>query len=46
MTGLMIVFGYRWCGEENAWAGFEDLFYNVMSKLLGFVNELGRQVCR
>ena len=38
MTGLMIVFGTGG-GEENAWAGFEDLFYNVISrKFLAFVN--------
>ena len=38
MTGLMIVFGTGG-GAENAWAGFEDLFYNVISrKFLGFVN--------
>lgn len=38
MTGLMIVFGTGG-GAENAWAGFEDLFYNVISrKFLAFVN--------
>ena len=38
MTGLMIVFGTGG-GQENAWAGFEDLFYNVIQrKFLAFVN--------
>jgi len=38
MTGLMIVFGTGG-GQETAWAGFEDLFYNVISrKFLAFVN--------
>lgn len=38
MTGLMIVFGTGG-GAENSWAGFEDLFYNVISrKFLAFVN--------
>jgi hypothetical protein len=38
MTGLMIVFGTGG-GSESAWAGFEDLFYNVISrKFLAFVN--------
>jgi len=38
MTGLMIVFGTGG-GAETAWAGFEDLFYNVISrKFLAFVN--------
>lgn len=38
MTGLMIVFGTGG-GVENAWAGFEDLFYNVIQrKFLAFVN--------
>lgn len=38
MTGLMVVFGTGG-GAETAWAGFEDLFYNVISrKFLAFVN--------
>jgi len=38
MTGLMVVFGTGG-GDESAWSGFEDLFYNVISrKFLAFVN--------